>query len=73
MAMQTKLVVDADDVRKGMTIQEFLEFAHAVEDAVKRGQVQHDDLLLGSMGFSAQIKRLTIESKKNDKGAWNVA
>ena len=73
MATQTKISVEADDARKGMSIQEFLEFAHTVEDAIKRGRAQHDDLLLGSIGFSAQIKRLSITPKKNDKGAWNIA
>ena len=72
MAASTKIVMDAEDQKKGMSIEELLEFAHQVEGAVKRGSLSRNDLLLGSIGFSAQIKRLTVEAKRNDRGVWNT-
>lgn len=73
MALSNRIVADAADQKNGMTITEFLEFARAVEDALTRGSIVRDDLFRGSIGFSAQVKRLSVDVKANDKGVFHTA
>ena len=73
MAMRTRISAEANDQKSGMTIEEVLEFASAVEVALTRGDLKRDDLILASIGFSAQIKRMSIMRREDDKGKWNTA
>lgn len=71
MAMSTYLRADESE-KGGMTILEFLEFAHVVEKNLKRGDIDEKDLLLGRVGFSAEVRTLSIKGKDQDKGVWNT-
>lgn len=73
MVMQNSIRAEAENPAKGMSIEEFLEFSHAVERALKLGDVTTEDMVLGSSGFSAQIRKLRVIRKTDDKGKWNVA
>lgn len=73
MAMQTRISARARDEKAGMSIEEVLEFTSAIESALKRGDLKREDLIVASVGFSAQIKRLSTIRLEDDKGKWNVA
>ena len=71
--LSKKITADAIDPKNGMTINEFLEFAQAVESALTRGTIERDDIFRGRIGFSAQIQRLSVDGRENDKGVFHTA
>lgn len=73
MAVGVRYALDAEDQSKGVSINELVEFAHTLELAIKRGDIQHDDLILGRVGVASQVKKLVILPKSKSKGKWNVA
>lgn len=73
MALSKKITSDAEDPKAGMTITELLEFAQAVETALTNGRINRDDIFRGRVGFKAQIQRLTVDDKDNDKGVMHTA
>lgn len=73
MASSTKIVANADDQKAGMTIDELFAFVHQVKVQVKMGNIKQDDIFRGSIGFSAQVKRLSVEPKENDRGVMHTA
>lgn len=73
MALSKKITADAEDPKAGMTITEFLEFAQAVESALTTGRIFRDDIFRGRVGFSAQIQRLSVDDKDNDRGVMHTA
>lgn len=73
MALSKKITADAEDPKAGMTITEFLEFAQAVESALTTGRIHRDDIFRGRVGFSAQVQRLSVDDKGNDRGVMHTA
>lgn len=73
MALSKKITAVAADPKTGMTIDEFLEFAQAIETAVTRGSIMRDDILAARINMGAKILRLTVDDKSNDKGIWHTA
>lgn len=73
MALSKKITADAADPKAGMTIDEFLEFAQAVETALTRGTIERDDIFRGRVGFSAQVQRLSVDGRENDRGVFHTA
>lgn len=73
MALSKKITADAEDPKSGMTITEFLEFAQAVESALTTGRIGRDDIFRGRVGLGAQIQRLSVDDRENDKGIFHTA
>lgn len=73
MALDKRITSVAEDPKEGLTIDELLEFAQEVESALERGQIFRDDILRASIGFSAQVKRITVEPQEKDKGVFHTA
>lgn len=72
MALESRIASRANDEKLGMSIEEVLEFASAVESALVRGDLKREDLIIASVGFSNQIKRITAIKLADDKGKWNI-